>query len=122
MKYGEQKWQQRVDFLTKLGELMQEYNAEFEVNTEFQHEGSFTTEVEVYCDGCSNLCGEQRDGLTAAGVERMLHCATEELAEAQAYGLDVSAKMNCEESCDGETMVDVPDDLRDERMFDDVGS
>ena len=85
MSYGKEKFQRRVEFLKRLGELVEEFNAEFAVNTEFQSEGSFTTEIEVYVDGCSNLCGDQRDGLTAAGIERMLNCATQSLAEAEAY-------------------------------------
>jgi len=85
MSYGKEKFQRRVEFLKRLGELVEEYNAEFAVNTVFRSEGSFTTEIEVYIDGVSDLCGDQRDGLTAAGIERMLNCASESLAEAEAY-------------------------------------
>lgn len=85
MSYGKEKYQRRVEYLKRLGELMEEFNAEFAINTEFQSEGSFTTEIEVYVDGCSILCGDQRGGLTASGIERMLNCASESLAEAEAY-------------------------------------
>lgn len=75
------QYQRRVEFLTRLGELMEEYRADFGIDVDVDIDGSYLAEIEVYIDGWDNRCGEQRDSLSERGVERMRNCAAERLAE-----------------------------------------
>ena len=71
----EERLRQRCSFLTELRELMERHNAEFEVVVTPISDGQWTTEIEVYVDRYSNLCGSQKDRIDIAGVARMIHAA-----------------------------------------------
>ena len=73
----EERLRQRYSFLTELRDLMVRHNAEFEVAVIPAIDGQWTTEIEVYVDHCSNLCGWQKDRIDIAGVSQMIHDAAD---------------------------------------------
>ena len=77
----DQKLTKKIDFLRKLSELMQEFQAEFSIELDFKSKITIIRTLEIYINRSDDLCGTANNGLSVEQVERMLNCATETLSE-----------------------------------------